>query len=79
MSSHPFRQPNAAPKPAPPSVRVRSDVPWQDPADVRPTWIQRGASGVMLLVLVIILGIILTIGIGIVLIMAFFLADYIIG
>ncbi|MFA5566532.1 MAG: hypothetical protein WC184_10960 [Acidimicrobiia bacterium] len=79
MSSLPFRHSNKAPKPAPPSVRVRKEVPWEDPDAVRPTWLQRGASGVMLLILVVILGIMLTVAIGILLIMAFFLADYIIG
>lgn len=62
-------------RPAPPSVRLYDDVEWTDPAELAiPLW-RRVLSGVELSILVVVLGVALTVGIGIMLIVAFFLVD----
>jgi len=66
-------------RPAPPSVRLHADVPWTDPAEVAPSVGRRIASTIELLLLIAVLGVLLTAGIGVMLLMAFFAVDFLVG
>lgn len=60
-------------------MRLYDDVPWTDPAEVAvPLW-RRLLSLVELSVLVVVLGVALTIGIGIMLVVMFFLVDMVVS
>lgn len=66
-------------RPAPPSVRVYDEVEWADPAEVAvPLW-RRLLSAIELTVLVVVLGVALTITIGIGLVVLFFLLDMLVS
>jgi hypothetical protein len=66
-------------RPAPPSVRLYDDVEWAEPHDVAvPLW-RRVLSAVELVVLVLLLGAALTVATGVVLVVAFFLLDMLVG
>jgi hypothetical protein len=66
-------------KPMPPSVKVYEDPPWVEPAELAPRWWQRIASGTSLVGLVVVLGVILAVMTGIVLLLAFFVLDFVIS
>lgn len=73
------RSRRASRRPAPPSVRLYDEVEWTEPAAVSlPLW-RRVLSGVELAILVVVLGIALTIATGVVLVVAFFLLDMLVG
>ena len=66
-------------RPAPPSVRLHPDVPWVDPKEVAlPLW-RRVLAAVELGVFVVVLGVMLTIGIGVALVLAFFALELLVG
>ncbi len=67
------------PVPLPPSERIYPDVPWVEPAAVATPWWRRALSAVELTVLVIILGLVLTLAVGVTLLGSFFLFDYLIS
>lgn len=67
------------PVPLPPSERIYPDVPWVDPAAVAAPWWRRALSAVELTALVVILGLLLTLVVGLVLLTSFFLFDYLIS
>lgn len=67
------------PAPLPPSERVYPDVPWVNPSDVVPPMWRRVLSAVELVVLVLILGVVLTIAIGLVALASFFAFDLLIS
>lgn len=66
-------------RPAPPSVRLHPDVAWTDPSEVAPSIGRRIVSAVELVLLVTVLGVLLTAGIGVTLLMAFFAIDFLVG
>ena len=66
-------------RPAPPSERLHPPVEWTTPDELAlPLW-RRMLSLVELGVFVVVLGVLLTVGIGATLVMAFFLLDFLIG
>jgi hypothetical protein len=66
-------------RPAPPSVRLYDDVDWAEPHDVAvPLW-RRVLSAVELVLMVVLLGVAITIATGVVLVVAFFLLDMVVG
>ena len=67
------------PRPLPPSERVYPDVAWVDPAEVAPPMWRRALSATELVVMVAILGVALTIAVGLVLLASFFALDYLIS
>lgn len=69
----------ASRRPAPPSVRVYDDVEWAEPQDVALPFWRRLLSAIELAGVVVVLGIALTIAAGVVLVVAFFLLDMLVG
>jgi hypothetical protein len=67
------------PRPLPPSVPVHAPVPWVDPADTAPPPWRRLLSGVELGLLTFVLGIVVAVCVGILLVGAFFLVDFLIS
>lgn len=67
------------PAPLPPSVRVYPEVPWVDPSQTAPPWWRRVLSAAELLVLVLVLGVVLTLAIGVVFVASFFAFDLLIS
>lgn len=67
------------PRPLPPSVPAHEPVPWLDPAETVPPLWRRLLSGVELGALTFVLGIALAISVGILLVGAFFLVDFLIS
>lgn len=66
-------------RPAPPSVRLYPDVPWVAPEEVALPWWRRVLSAIELGIMVVVLGVLLTIGIGVTLILAFFALELLVG
>jgi hypothetical protein len=66
-------------RPAPPSIRLYDDIEWTDPSEVSPPVWRRALSGAELVVMVVVLGVALTIATGVVLVIAFFLLDMLVG
>jgi hypothetical protein len=66
-------------RPAPPSERLHPPVEWTTPEALALPWWRRTLSLVDLGILVVVLGVLLTIAIGITLLLAFFLLDYLVG
>ena len=65
--------------PAPPSVRLHPPVEWVDPEELQlPLW-RRILSAVELGLLILVLGVLLTVAIGISLVLAFFLLEFLVG
>lgn len=67
------------PRPLPPSVRAYPEVPWVEPTELAPPLWRRVLSVVELGLLIVVLGVALTIAVGIVLLATFFLLDYLIS
>ena len=66
-------------RPAPPSVPLYEDVAWSEPHEVAlPLW-RKVLSGAELVALVALLGVALTLAVGVVLVVAFFLVDMLVG
>jgi hypothetical protein len=67
------------PRPLPHSVPAHDPVPWLEPAETAPPAWRRLLSGAELGVLVVILGVVVAISVGLVLLGAFFLLDFLIS
>lgn len=67
------------PRPLPPSEPLYDDVAWVSPAETAPPVWRRALSGVGLLVLTVVLGVVLAIAIGVLLLGGFFLIDYVLS
>lgn len=66
-------------RPLPPGVRIYDDVPWVEPAELTPRWWQRVLYSGGLIGLVAALGVMLAISIGLLMLLGFFLIDFLIS